>query len=179
MVDDGDKWGQNGEAGGDDPFSLGMAGERELKAGKSVQHVFVGVHERQLDERGRVALPTQFRSDIGEQCYLTFGEDGCVLVMSAENFDIEAKEIQKRVKLGETSRSRQRAFMSSVVETGVDKQGRIIVDPRLRANAGIDTQAPIVLLGLVDRIEIWNQDRYQIEEERGKSEIAGDGEATR
>jgi MraZ protein len=148
-------------------------------AGKSVQHVFVGVYERQLDERGRVALPTAFRSSIGEQCYLTYGEDGCVRIMSEDNFNLEVQEMNDSVKAGETSRSRLRAFASSVVVAGLDKQGRIVVDPRLRSHAGIEPQAPIMVLGLFDRIEIWEPSRYEAEETLGKNEIAGDGGGTR
>ena len=146
----------------------------ELEAGKSVQHVFVGVYERQLDERGRVALPTPFRSSIGEHCYLTYGEDGCVRVLSEDSFRLEAQEIVDGVKSGETSRSKQRAFASSVVVAALDKQGRIVIDQRLREHAGIEPQAPIVVLGVLDRIEIWEPSRYSDEEATGKSELAGE-----
>ncbi len=117
--------------------------------------MFVGVYERQLDERGRVALPTPFRSTIGEQCYLTFGDDGCVRIMSADVFQDEAQEMIDAVKAGSVSRAKQRAFASSVVVAGIDKQGRILVDPRLRDHAAIDLQAPVTVLGALDGSEIW------------------------
>lgn len=135
--------------------------------------MFVGVYERQLDERGRVALPTPFRSSIGEQCYLTYGEDGCVRIMSEDTFRTEAQEMIDAAKAGDISRSRQRAFSSSVVAAGLDKQGRLVVDQRLREHAGIEPQAPVVVLGVLDRIEIWEPTRYESEETAGKSEIAG------
>ncbi len=138
--------------------------------------MFVGVHERQLDERGRVALPTPFRSSIGEHCYLTYGDDGCVRIMSEDNFRAEADEMLEAVKRGEISRSRQRAFASSVVVGALDKQGRLVVDPRLREHAGIEPQAPVVVLGVFDRIEIWEPGRYEAEESAGQNEIAGDSE---
>ena len=55
--------------------------------------MFVGVYERQLDERGRVALPSAFRSDLGDRCYLFLGEDGCVSVRSEDSFQAEAAEL--------------------------------------------------------------------------------------
>ncbi|WP_420450456.1 division/cell wall cluster transcriptional repressor MraZ [Ilumatobacter sp.] len=136
--------------------------------------MFVGVYERQLDERGRVALPTAFRSSIGEQCYLTYGDDGCVRIMSDETFRSEAQEMIDAVKAGTVSRSRQRAFASSVVAAGLDKQGRLVVDQRLRDHAGIAPQEPVVVLGSLDRIEIWEPGRYESEESAGKDEIAGE-----
>lgn len=137
----------------------------------AIRNVFVGVYERQLDERGRVALPTAFRSTIGEQCYLTYGDDGCVRVMSAEVFNAEAQEMIDRVKTGEVSRAKQRVFASSVVVAGIDKQGRILLDARLRAHADIDLQAPVAVLGALDRIEIWHPDRYQQQEAIGLDEM--------
>ncbi|MGB3737656.1 MAG: hypothetical protein WA964_22080 [Ilumatobacter sp.] len=133
--------------------------------------MFVGVYERQLDERGRVALPTPFRSTIGEQCYLTFGDDGCVRIMSADVFHDEAQEMIDAVKAGTVSRAKQRAFASSVVVAGIDKQGRILVDPRLRAHAAVELQAPVKVLGALDRIEIWEPARYEDQEAAGLEEL--------
>ncbi|MEP4651672.1 MAG: hypothetical protein ABJ314_15910, partial [Ilumatobacter sp.] len=130
-----------------------------------------GVYERQLDERGRVALPTPFRSSIGEQCYLTFGDDGCVRIMGADVFQSEAQEMIDAVKAGTVSRAKQRAFSSSVVVAGIDKQGRILVDPRLRGHAAIDLQSPVKVLGALDRVEIWEPSRYDEQEAAGLEEL--------
>jgi MraZ protein len=178
MVDDGEEWGQNGTAGGSDPSNSAWQDDGQLEAGKSVQQVFVGVYERQLDERGRVALPTPHRSGIGEKCYLTFGEDGCVRIMSEETFDSEAREMLDGVKSGAISRSKQRAFSSSAVIATLDKQGRIVIDQRLRAHAGIEPEAPVVILGSLDHIEVWKPSRYEAEEALGQAEMAGDGGGT-
>ena len=138
---------------------------------EAINNVFVGVYERQLDERGRVALPPAFRSTIGEQCYLTFGEDGCVRLMAADVFQHEAQDMINKVRSGAISRSKQRAFSSSVVTASIDKQGRILVDPRLRAHAAIDLQSPVMVLGALDRIEIWEPGRYDEQEAAGLEEM--------
>ena len=134
--------------------------------------MFVGVYERQLDERGRVALPSPFRSTIGEQCYVTFGPDGCVQVMSEASFRLEAQELIDAVKAGTVSRSRQRAFSSSVLSVNIDKQGRITIDQRLRDHAGLDLQQPVTLLGALDRIELWEPTRFDDEATTGQNELA-------
>ncbi len=135
--------------------------------------MFVGVFERQLDERGRVALPSAYRSTIGEQCYLTFGADGCVQVMSESSFRQEAQELIDAVKAGEISRRRQRAFASSVVAVNIDKQGRITLDQRLRDHAGLDLQQPVTVLGALDRIELWEPGRFDEQATAGQHELAG------
>jgi MraZ protein len=135
--------------------------------------VFVGVYERQLDERGRVALPPSFRGDLGEHCYLFLGDDGCVSVRSEESFQAQAAELIEQVKRGEASRDRKRAFASSAVHATIDKQGRVTIDARLREHATIDPQGSVMVLGSLDQIEIWNPDSYRASEQAGQQEIAG------
>lgn len=134
--------------------------------------MFVGVYERQLDERGRVALPASYRADLGDQCYLFFGDDGCVSVRSVESFDAQADEFVERVKRGEISRNRLRAFASSASQATIDKQGRITLDAKLREHAGIEAHAAVVVLGCIDQIEIWEPETYQRNESVGLHEIA-------
>ena len=112
-----------------------------------------------------------FRSTIGEQCYLTYGDDGCVRIMSADVFHAEAQEMIDRVKAGEVSRAKQRVFASSVVVAGIDKQGRVLLDPRLRTHAAVELQAPVTVLGALDRIEIWEPGRYEQQESVGLQEM--------
>jgi MraZ protein len=135
--------------------------------------VFTGVHERQLDERGRVALPTTFRSHLGEFCYLTYGEDACVKVLSEAAFRKEAEALIDDVKAGSSTRARQRAFASSVVTVAPDKQGRIMLDQRLREYAGIGANEPVVVVGVLDCIEVWNPDMFATEESVGRNELSG------
>jgi MraZ protein len=135
--------------------------------------VFVGVYERQLDERGRVALPSSFRGDLGDRCYLFFGDDGCVSVRSESAFESQALELIEQVKSGEASRARQRAFSSSAVNATIDRQGRITLEPRLREHAGIEVHRPVTVLGSLDHIEIWDPEKFAATEAIGQSEIAG------
>lgn len=135
--------------------------------------MFVGVHERQLDERGRVALPASYRHELGDHCYLFFGDDGCVSVRSVETFNEQASELVERAKRGEISRNRLRAFSSSASEATIDKQGRVTLDARLRQHAGIEPSAPVVVLGSIDQIEIWEPEAYRLNEAAGQHEIAG------
>ena len=136
--------------------------------------MFVGVYERQLDERGRVALPSTLREELGDHCYLFFGDDGCVSVQSEVDFETQARELLERVKKGEATRARQRAFASSAVRGTIDRQGRITLEQRLRDHADIDVQQPVKVLGSIDHIEIWDPGRYAVNEAAGQSEISGD-----
>lgn len=136
--------------------------------------MFVGVYERQLDERGRVALPSSYRGVLGDHCYLFFGDDGCVSVRSVDSFEAEATELVAKAKRGEVSRNRLRAFASSASEATIDKQGRATLDARLREHAGLEPQAAVMVLGNIDSIELWEPEAFRQTEAAGQHEIAGD-----
>lgn len=133
--------------------------------------MFFGRHERQLDDKGRVALPASFRDDLGERCYLSFGENGCIDVVAAGDFEANALELGERVKRGEAPMSRLRAMTHSATPAVVDRQGRVKVDERLREFAHMVLSSKIVVAGNLDRIELWSESVYAGVEARSSSEL--------
>ncbi|NND74406.1 MAG: division/cell wall cluster transcriptional repressor MraZ [Ilumatobacter sp.] len=120
-----------------------------------------------------MALPPTFRHPLGDLCYLFSGEDGCVSVRSVESFKDEANDLIARVKRGEASRDRQRAFAASANEAAIDKQGRVTLSPELRAYAGIAPNSSVVVLGDLDHIEIWEPSAYADHRDLGTDELTG------
>ena len=51
------------------------------------------------------------------------------------------------------------------------RQGRILVDSRLRTHAAIELQTPVMVLGALDRIELWEPGRYEQQEAVGLQEL--------
>jgi MraZ protein len=49
-------------------------------------------------------------------------------------------------------------IVSNAVEVSPDKQGRILVPAALQAAAGLS--GAVLLSGNLDRVELWNPDRY-------------------
>ena len=135
--------------------------------------LFVGTHERQLDDKGRLALPASFRTHLGERCYLAFGADQCVDVIPAEVFETMAEQLMEKVERGEVSLQRQRAVSASATLVSVDKQGRVNVDEKLRTYAGLRTEDKVVVTGNFKRIEIWAPERHERINAVGTSELAG------
>ena len=89
VVDKGGKLGGRVGAGGGRsrvPHEAAVRGATTRKVLGSGA-MFVGVHERQLDDKGRLALPSAFRSLLGDACYLVHGDDRCVNVYSTEAFE--------------------------------------------------------------------------------------------
>ena len=65
--------------------------------------MFVGVHERQLDDKGRLALPSAFRSLLGDACYLVDGDDRCVNVLLRRGVRATGADVMAQVRNGEVT----------------------------------------------------------------------------
>jgi MraZ protein len=162
--------------------SVGSAGNALIPASRQVDQakggearvMFVGAHERQLDDKGRVALPATYRAHLGEHCYLVKGTDKCVEVIPSEAFEQFGKELIAKVERGELTLNRQRALASSAVLATVDKQGRVNVDEKLRSYAELALDSSIVVAGNFTRLEIWSPERYARVDAEGTDDIAGD-----
>ena len=135
--------------------------------------MFVGVHERQLDPKGRVALPAAFRPRLEPRCYLTLGADKCVDVLTAEAFEQVANDAMEKVRRGEMNRNQQRALAANAVEVTIDAQGRINIDEKLRAYAGLSLDSKVIISGSFDRCEIWDPVRHERMSEAGTEQMAG------
>ena len=136
--------------------------------------MFVGAHERQLDDKGRVALPATYRAHLGEHCYLVKGTDKCVEVVPSEAFEQYGRELISKVERGDMTLNRQRAIASSAVLVGLDRQGRVNVDEKLREYAELTLESQVVVAGNLIRLEIWSPERYARIDAEGTDDIAGD-----
>ena len=163
----GGKWLTEGD-GGDKYGSSSSRAE-----GQSVQ-VFVGKHERQLDPKGRLALPASFRSRLEPRCYLLLGQDKCIAVVTADDSATLADEITAAVKRGEKTEQERRALAASMVEVVIDAQGRVTLDESLRSYAGLTPGNKVVVAGNFERVEIWEPARFERQLAVGTDVIAGD-----
>ena len=128
--------------------------------------MFVGVHERQLDDKGRLALPSAFRSLLGDHCYLLMGEDRCVNVLAGEEFERLANRVMEQVRQGEISLARQRALAGSATLVALDKQGRITIDEKLRGYARLAPSSKVIVSGNLDRAEVWCEEQLRADRRR-------------
>jgi MraZ protein len=138
--------------------------------------LFTGQHDRQLDDKGRLALPAGYRTNFGESCYVVKGSEKCLEVFLRQDFEAEAERLHERVQRGEMGREEQRTKMASANLVNVDRQGRINIDERLRAYAELPQSSAVVVSGNYDRLEIWEPDRFGRMSEAGDTRMAGAAE---
>jgi len=121
--------------------------------------VFVGTFEHTLDGKGRIVLPATFRNELAGRGIVSQYEN-CLGVWTIDGFGEVARRLQDKVREGLTTHNAVRAFAANAVQVEPDTQGRILLPPRLREFAALDKDA--VIIGAIDRIEIWNAERWQV-----------------
>jgi MraZ protein len=135
--------------------------------------MFVGVHERQLDDKGRLALPSAFRTLLGDSCYLVIGEERCIDVMARDAFEEMANDLMRQARNKEISLNRQRALAHSAALVTLDKQGRVTLDEKMRTYARLTPSSRVVVSGNFDRAEVWSAELYDQIAAAGRGELAG------
>jgi len=85
------------------------------------------------------------------------------------------KRLAKKVDALPMTDRRARAFRRRVFANASDlipdKQGRVLIPPRLREYAGLDSE--VVVTGLNTYVEVWNTDSWGEERERVEGDDAG------
>lgn len=118
----------------------------------------LGTHSYQLDPKGRVSLPARFRAVFADGAVLTLGQDGCLFCFPRAEWDARSAEVRSLPLSDAAARAYSRMFFGKAEAVDLDGQGRLLVPQRLRTEAGIDKEA--VVVGVFDRMEIWDRDAY-------------------
>ena len=115
--------------------------------------MFLGTSDHNLDSKGRVILPTDFREELGESFYITMGFNRCVQVMSEAEFDRLREQIRQLP--ADKALSLQYLLISPAKSVSPNSQGRVSIPQKLREDAGLSGEVTVV--GMDTRIEIWDK----------------------
>ena len=121
---------------------------------------FLGRYEYQMDEKGRVSLPSAYRHEAEGDRYVLLQWEKPYLTLFPGPVWIEVQqrllEFRKRDK---SAWNPVREIVSNAVDVAPDKQGRILVPSWLQEAASLDRS--VLMIGNMDRIELWNPELYR------------------
>lgn len=125
---------------------------------------FSGKHYKSLDTKGRLIVPAPFReilsSNHSSKIIITNEVfDRCLCAYPVEEWQKLMNKVNQMPQTSDPVKYFMRRVIGSAVECEFDKQGRVLVSPALRTDAGLD--GDVVMLGLGNRIEIW--DKHELE----------------
>lgn len=128
--------------------------------------MFLGQYTYTLDNKGRVIIPARFREDLPGSLVVTRGLDPCLAVYPMMVWEEIAEKVTALPLTDPRGRALRRIFFADAVSAEPDAQGRILLPDRLREYAGLLPGAEVVLVGLDRFIEMWNPERWEIENAR-------------
>lgn len=125
--------------------------------------MFRGVYEHQIDAKGRTSFPAKLRETLvgsyDERLILTTALDPCLHAYPVREWEQLEAALARRNPMEPGVKSLLRLYVASAQEVQVDKLGRVLVPPTLRAHAHLEKD--VVWAGMVKVIELWSHDGWR------------------
>ncbi len=117
-----------------------------------------------VDEKRRVQIPAKWRPAKSEAEFTLIlwpqsHVGPCVRVLPPKEMAKLMRDLDAMPNSDPQKLALKRFIGSESVQAGVDKVGRICLPEKMARDAGITDEA--MLVGLLDRFEIWNPERYE------------------
>ena len=120
--------------------------------------MLIGEYHHNIDEKGRLIIPSKFRDEIGKEFIVTRGLDGCLFIYSKSQWEKIVSKLQTLPFTKKDARTFNRFFLSSATVCEFDRQGRINIPSNLINYANIQKECTII--GVNDRLEVWASDKF-------------------
>lgn len=133
--------------------------------------MFRGVYEHQIDAKGRTSLPAKLRETLigsyDERLILTTALDPCLHAYPVREWEHLEAQLSKRNPMEPGVKTLMRLYVASAQECPVDKLGRVLIPPQLRAHAELEKE--LVWAGMVKVIELWSRHGWKKAQEEART----------
>lgn len=160
---------------------MGPSGKKWVFREKKGVVLFIGGSTVNLDAKGRLAFPTRYRAELMEHCdgqvVLTVDENRCLILYPRPDWIELQRDLVRMPNQDRQVRTLQRMLLGHATELELDKNGRVLIPPRLREFAGLDKR--VVLIGQGNKFELWNEEAWEklsgewVENETATGEVTG------
>jgi MraZ protein len=124
---------------------------------------FLGEYEATLDPKGRFLLPSGFKKQLPEDSSARFvinrGFEKCLSLYPIKSWEPIFTEISRLNDFDPKVREFRRYFLNGATLMELDTAGRLLIPQNLKEHAGLEKD--IVLVAAVNKIEIWDKQKYQ------------------
>jgi len=124
---------------------------------------FLGEYEATLDAKGRFLLPAGFKKQLqeeaGNQFVINRGFEKCLTLYPMKSWEPIFSELSKLNDFDPKVREFRRYFLNGAVTVELDTASRLLVPPNLKEHASLEKD--IVLVAAMNKIEIWDKNKYQ------------------
>ena len=120
--------------------------------------MFIGEYHHNLDDKGRLIIPSKFRCELGEQFIITRGLDKCLFIYSMNEWNNITNKLKALPFTKKDARNFMRFFLSGATICDLDRQGRININAPLMEYANLSHEC--VIIGVNERLEVWDKDSF-------------------
>ena len=121
--------------------------------------MLIGEFRHTIDDKKRISMPASFRREVGKKIVITKGLDACLFAYTLDGWKKVSTEIEKLPMTQSAARSFSRFILGSAFEVDIDSMGRVLIPDHLKVFA--DLKSKVVVVGLNDRIEIWDDRKWK------------------
>ena len=126
--------------------------------------MFRGLSDGQIDAKGRITIPANYRTLIAEEAngslVVTIDtEERCLLLYPYPQWQIIEEKLESLPTFQPAARRIQRLLMGHATELELDRQGRVLLPNLLRDYAELDKT--VILVGQGKKIEIWSEPLWE------------------
>jgi len=133
-----------------------------------IKIMFIGEYAHNLDDKGRLAVPKKFRTDLSKGAVVTRGLDNCLFLYTKAEWKVLADKLASLPFSQANSRAFARLMLAGAMDVTIDKQGRIVLPDYLRNFAGLKKE--VIVAGLYNRLELWDQKNWEDYKKRTEAE---------
>lgn len=131
--------------------------------------MLIGEYIYTIDQKKRIAVPAKFRKSLGKKVVITTGLDNCLVIYPFQEWQKLTKKLENLPSGQVDARGLARIMLSGAVDVELDKLGRILIPDYLKNYALLKRN--VAILGLSNRIEIWDEKKWKNYKEKTEKEI--------
>ena len=141
--------------------------------------MFRGVHNINMDAKGRLAMPARQREPLMVLCegrivITVEPKSPCLVIYPLPEWERIEKEIQALPGLKPAVKRFQRLVLGYATDVDLDGNGRMLLPPALREYAKLEKK--IVLVGQGNKLELWSEALWLEERDQALQESGPEAE---
>jgi MraZ protein len=128
--------------------------------------MFRGRFEHTLDPKGRLSIPSGFRSEIhrrSEKPPVLTHMGQYLALFPADDWEQKERDLMTMSDYQPDVQDFQRYVVGGACDCPVDNNGRILIPAMLRKAAGLGQK--VIIAGVLNRIEIWDPVKFEEKEQ--------------
>src|SRR3989344_2263182 len=130
--------------------------------------MLIGEYIHTIDNKSRISMPAKFRKELGKKIIITPGLGQCLFIFTTAEWSKVSKKLSDSDSdlsfLKADQRNFNRYMFGRAAEVEIDSIGRMLIPEFLQEGIRLRDKAAIV--GVKDRVEVWNEKAWSEQKER-------------